>query len=79
MVLNAYWFFGERAMELKCEKCDGKQKVTKYCNNCKKTFCHEVKTIKIHNIAPKLFNAITSCPECGSEEIVTLDCDLTTK
>ena len=59
-------------MDLKCERCDGKYDVTKYCSNCKKAFCHEVKTIKLTNIAPKLFDVLTSCPECGSEKIISI-------
>ena len=55
----------ERAMVLNCEKCDGENDVTKYCLDCKKSFCHKVKTVKLIKVAPKLFDATNNCPNCG--------------
>ena len=64
-------------MGLKCEKCDGEHEVTKYCLECKKVFCHEVKTFKIKQTAPKLFDVVSNCPNCGSDKVVPATSELT--
>ena len=56
-------------MDLKCEKCDGKYDAIKYCRDCMKAFCHKVKTIKMVNTSPKMYDVKTNCPDCGSENV----------
>ncbi len=63
-------------MGQKCEKCQGEYDANKYCLNCKKAFCHEVNTTKLKKTAPKSFDVINVCPNCGSEEIVPIESEL---
>ena len=57
-------------MALKCEKCRGKNGVTKYCAKCRNAFCDEVKTIKVIIKEPEIFEIMPCCPDCGSNQII---------
>lgn len=59
-------------MDLKCEKCDGKNDATKYCKDCKKAFCHKVKTTKLIKTSPKMYDVERICPNCGSKNVISI-------